>query len=333
MFLASGTTPQPGYVALGKTKGGLVRDVTPEGIFVFGELRPLSSADVDLGYIDFSGVVPPPHTETVPTPPPEVPPPSWNSATPDSAWCYQERKSSGSFGAYCHWSEANCLRARSAAATACALVTGLRKTSWRPAPKGYLNSWWQEPMSNLLPPPFPQFAGPVPAARPSTTPRGVTSSEGPIVSTTAPKGPGGSVKSPGQPTSGSTAPNVQQTGGVGPAAAPQQTPVQGRPPAEAQVNAPNSLPQLIGPESILSSGVPLSWKAGDSPTGMGYSVYRSATTGGPYTKLNSRPVSSTSYVDTTVQPGQAYFYVITALDKLGSESAYSNEIQVTVPGK
>ena len=60
----------------------------------------------------------------------------------------------------------------------------------------------------------------------------------------------------------------------------------------------------------------LSW--GPSPsTVVGYNVYRSTTPGGPYTKINSSLDPSTLYTDSTVQSGQTYYYVSTAVDATG----------------
>jgi fibronectin type 3 domain-containing protein len=74
----------------------------------------------------------------------------------------------------------------------------------------------------------------------------------------------------------------------------------------------------------------LSW--GPSPsTVVGYNVYRGTTPGGPYTKINSSLDSSTLYTDSTVQSGQTYYYVITAVDATGMESAYSNQLQLEIP--
>ncbi|MGA9963691.1 MAG: hypothetical protein WBQ10_00665 [Terriglobales bacterium] len=49
----------------------------------------------------------------------------------------------------------------------------------------------------------------------------------------------------------------------------------------------------------------LSWKASPSAV-FGYNVYRRGASG--VVKLNSEPVTGTSYVDRTVQVGQTYFY-------------------------
>jgi fibronectin type 3 domain-containing protein len=64
---------------------------------------------------------------------------------------------------------------------------------------------------------------------------------------------------------------------------------------------------------------------------VGYNVYRSTVSGGPYTLLTSTPVPGTTYTDNAVQAGVTYFYVVTAVDANGNESAFSNEAPVTVP--
>ena len=48
-------------------------------------------------------------------------------------------------------------------------------------------------------------------------------------------------------------------------------------------------------------------------------------------KLNSEPVTGTSYIDHTMQPGQTYYYVIKAVSAKGSESTASNEIRADIP--
>jgi hypothetical protein len=77
--------------------------------------------------------------------------------------------------------------------------------------------------------------------------------------------------------------------------------------------------------------VSLSWTASTSPNITGYNVYRAATTGGPFTKLTSSLVAAASYVDSTVIAGQTYYYVTTAVDNTGAESAYSGQAQAVIP--
>jgi hypothetical protein len=84
-------------------------------------------------------------------------------------------------------------------------------------------------------------------------------------------------------------------------------------------------------DSITPHSATLSWAASSSPS-VTYNVYRGSTSGGPYaTKVNSAPIIGLSYVDTTVLAGQTYYYVATAVDGNGNESAYSNQAPATIP--
>jgi hypothetical protein len=68
--------------------------------------------------------------------------------------------------------------------------------------------------------------------------------------------------------------------------------------------------------------VTLAWKASTSIVS-GYNVYRGAASTGPFTKLNTSLISALTYVDLAVVAGQTYYYVATAVDANGVESAYS----------
>lgn len=82
--------------------------------------------------------------------------------------------------------------------------------------------------------------------------------------------------------------------------------------------------------SGLAHSVALTWTASTS-TVTGYNVYRSTVSGSGYTKLNSSLVASLSYSDTNVQTGTTYFYVATAVDSGGDESANSNQVSAAIP--
>ncbi len=62
---------------------------------------------------------------------------------------------------------------------------------------------------------------------------------------------------------------------------------------------------------------------------VGYYVYRGTASGGPYTLLNSTPVTSTTYADSTVVSGTTYYYTVKALDCALKESTVSSP-EVTV---
>jgi hypothetical protein len=76
--------------------------------------------------------------------------------------------------------------------------------------------------------------------------------------------------------------------------------------------------------------VSLSWNASTSPV-VGYNVYRGSKSGGPYSKVNSIVDPSTNYTDNNVAPSQTYYYVTTAVNSSGQESAYSNQVQAVIP--
>jgi hypothetical protein len=74
----------------------------------------------------------------------------------------------------------------------------------------------------------------------------------------------------------------------------------------------------------------LNWTASNSQNLTNYKVYRGTTSGGPYTLLSILGLATT-YTDYTVAAGQTYYYVTTAVDNTGAESAYSNQASASVP--
>jgi Abnormal spindle-like microcephaly-assoc'd, ASPM-SPD-2-Hydin len=98
-------------------------------------------------------------------------------------------------------------------------------------------------------------------------------------------------------------------------------------------NATNS------PASISLSGmgvtatahsVALAWAP--AVTGVtAFRTYVSMVSGGPYVEMGSVPSAMPAYTDSTVQSGQTYFYVVTAVDASNNESLYSSEVAAIVP--
>jgi hypothetical protein len=79
-----------------------------------------------------------------------------------------------------------------------------------------------------------------------------------------------------------------------------------------------------------SNSVSLTWAASTSAV-TGYNVYSSTESGGPYGKLTPSPVAATDYADSSVQQGQTYYYVVTAVNSQNAESAYSAQVSAAVP--
>jgi hypothetical protein len=76
------------------------------------------------------------------------------------------------------------------------------------------------------------------------------------------------------------------------------------------------------------AGVSLAWDAVQNDGSMyGYEVMRSSTAGGPYTTIAT--VTDAAYVDTTVESGATYYYVVRALDLSFNRSGNSAEVNAT----
>ena len=89
--------------------------------------------------------------------------------------------------------------------------------------------------------------------------------------------------------------------------------------------------QTVTVTLTVTAQIALSWTASTSPGTAGYNVYRSDTNNGPYSRINSSLVTTTSYNDQVVQEGPTYYYVTTAVSSQGMESAYSNQASATLP--
>jgi hypothetical protein len=90
---------------------------------------------------------------------------------------------------------------------------------------------------------------------------------------------------------------------------------------------------LSGTGENASHQVTLTWDAPSSSTDpvAGYHVYRSTGGSSAYTLLNSSVETQTTYVDTNVQSGAAYDYIVKSVDASGVESTASNEATATIP--
>ncbi|MFL6192570.1 MAG: M14 family zinc carboxypeptidase, partial [Thermoanaerobaculia bacterium] len=89
---------------------------------------------------------------------------------------------------------------------------------------------------------------------------------------------------------------------------------------EAVPGAPGTLTATPGTAQIS-----LAWTAASGATG--YRVHRAAASGGPYTTIRSN-LTTTSFVDTGLTNGTAYYYVVSATNGAG-EGPDSNEASAT----
>ncbi len=86
-----------------------------------------------------------------------------------------------------------------------------------------------------------------------------------------------------------------------------------------------------GINTPIQHSVVLRWTPSTS-TVTGYFVYRGNGLDGPLSKLSASLVSATNFTDTTVASGQSYNYAVTSVGSDNTESSYSNQTAVTIPG-
>jgi hypothetical protein len=86
---------------------------------------------------------------------------------------------------------------------------------------------------------------------------------------------------------------------------------------------------LSGQGVAPGHSVTLTW--GAEPGVLGYNVYRRSSGSDPWVKLNSSPVATNAYTDSTVQSGQLYSYAVSAIGSDGLESGLSEIVTVLIP--
>ncbi len=67
------------------------------------------------------------------------------------------------------------------------------------------------------------------------------------------------------------------------------------------------------------------------PTAIQYHFYRSKTSGGPYTQIDSVTENTCAYTDAAVAPGDVWFYVAQAQNASGQLSGNSLQVSATIP--
>lgn len=108
-------------------------------------------------------------------------------------------------------------------------------------------------------------------------------------------------------------------------------------PSKTEADAVTATSQSDGTKSATASitvlsahSVSLFWDASKSTGVAFYRVYRGTTSGGPYALLGSN-IKTTTFEDSSVQPGATYFYVTTTVDANNQESVFSNEFSAVIP--
>ena len=80
-----------------------------------------------------------------------------------------------------------------------------------------------------------------------------------------------------------------------------------------------------------NGSVSIDWQDNPEVNILGYDVYRSTTSGGPYTKLNTNLLTTSDYSDATALNSNTYYYVTRAVDTGSNQSVNSAEM-VAAPG-
>ena len=73
----------------------------------------------------------------------------------------------------------------------------------------------------------------------------------------------------------------------------------------------------------------LQWTANTEPDLAGYKIYGATSSGAYGAAVATVPANATSFVAPGLQRGVTYFFVITAFDTAGNESARSAEVSAT----
>jgi fibronectin type 3 domain-containing protein len=101
------------------------------------------------------------------------------------------------------------------------------------------------------------------------------------------------------------------------------------PPSAEVAGIPIGISTSLVATPDATDDIVLTWSAATGPGIAGYNVYRSATTGGPYTRLNLSLLSATTYTDSGLTDAKTFFYVVRVQNLAGVETGDSNEASAT----
>jgi hypothetical protein len=79
-----------------------------------------------------------------------------------------------------------------------------------------------------------------------------------------------------------------------------------------------------------SSSATLTWNANTESDLAGYKIYRATASGAYGAPIATIPAGTVTYAASGLQAGTTYFFVVTAYDSAGNESAFSNEVSKSI---
>jgi fibronectin type 3 domain-containing protein len=95
-------------------------------------------------------------------------------------------------------------------------------------------------------------------------------------------------------------------------------------------NTPQTIPVTLALNPPATSSATLTWNANNDSDLAGYKVYRATASGAYGAPIATLQGNVTSYPATGLSIGTTYFFVITAYDKSGNESTFSNEVSKSI---
>lgn len=93
---------------------------------------------------------------------------------------------------------------------------------------------------------------------------------------------------------------------------------------------PPSAPTNLWSPRQAKDSILLSWSSLNEPDLLGFHLFRRASGQTAYTQVTSQPLTSPSFMDRNLSPGETYFYKVTAVNTDGCASGESNEVSVVL---
>lgn len=100
--------------------------------------------------------------------------------------------------------------------------------------------------------------------------------------------------------------------------------------ATGATNSPRTIPVSLTLSASTAGSATLTWSANTESDLAGYKIYRATASGAYGAPVAMIEKSTSAYVVTGLQRGTTYFFVVTAYDTAGNESAFSNEVSKSV---
>ena len=99
-------------------------------------------------------------------------------------------------------------------------------------------------------------------------------------------------------------------------------------------NPPSPAANLVA-TTLSFTKVQLAWARNPHPTNVetGFEIYRSTTSGGPWTFIGQVPTDTVGYIDQGLTPNTTYYYVVRAIDSTAAAALSNQAIAVTASDK